>query len=67
MNARDIEKPNVSGWSANRRLRIVDFPEPDGPDITIGRWSWVAVGQCLSHRGIEIRMLGLRRKMDPCL
>ncbi len=32
----------MCGWSAKRRLRIVDFPEPEGPDITIGRWSWVA-------------------------
>ena len=34
---RETEKPKVSGWSLKRRVRIVDLPEPEGPDITIGR------------------------------
>ena len=41
---RETEKPKVSGCSWNSRFKIVDLPEPEGPDITIGRWSWVAVG-----------------------
>lgn len=36
-NERETEKPNVSGCAAKRRLRMVDFPDPEGPDITIGR------------------------------
>lgn len=44
-DVRETEKPKVSGWSAKRRLRIVDLPEPEGPEITIGRCSWVAVGR----------------------
>ena len=34
---RETENPNVLGWAAKRRLRMVDFPEPEGPQITIGR------------------------------
>lgn len=45
----ETEKPNVSGWSAKRRLSMVDLPEPEGPDMTIGRWSWVAAGLNLSE------------------
>ena len=41
-DVRETEKPKVSGWSLNRRVRIVDLPEPEGPDITIGRRVWVA-------------------------
>ena len=41
-DVRETEKPNVSGWSLKRRVRIVDLPEPEGPDITIGRRVWVA-------------------------
>jgi len=33
----------VSGWSAKRRLRMVDLPEPEGPEITMGRRSWVSM------------------------
>lgn len=28
----------MEGWASKRRFSIVDFPEPDGPVITIGRW-----------------------------
>lgn len=42
-SVREMEKPNVSGWAAKRRLRIVDLPVPEGPEITIGRCSCVAV------------------------
>ncbi len=45
LDVRETEKPKVSGWSAKRRLRIVVLPEPEGPDITIGRCSWVAKTQ----------------------
>ena len=31
---RETLKPNVSGYSANKRLRRVDFPEPEGPAMT---------------------------------
>lgn len=37
------EKPNLPGWSANKRLRRVDFPVPLGPETTIGRWCFVVV------------------------
>lgn len=37
---REMENPNVSGYSANSRLRRVDFPAPDGPEMTIGRYFW---------------------------
>lgn len=40
-NKRETENPNVEGWAVKRRFRIVDFPEPDGPVITIGRWASV--------------------------
>lgn len=49
---RETEKPKVSGWSAKRRLRTVDLPEPEGPEITMGRcvlmaeWRWV-ISRCL--------------------
>lgn len=36
-DVRETEKPNVSGCSKKRRLRIVDLPEPEGPEMTIGR------------------------------
>lgn len=29
-------KPNRPGWSANRRFSIVDLPDPEGPEITMG-------------------------------
>lgn len=29
----------MSGYSAKRRLRIVDLPAPEGPEMTIGRTS----------------------------
>jgi hypothetical protein len=32
-------KPKRSGYSANRRLRRVDLPAPEGPETTMGRWS----------------------------
>jgi len=34
---RETENPNVSGYSAKRRFKIVDLPEPEGPEMTIGR------------------------------
>ena len=34
---RETEKPNVFGCLSNNILRRVDFPEPDGPEMTIGR------------------------------
>lgn len=36
-NKRETENPKVEGWAARIRFSIVDFPEPDGPVITIGR------------------------------
>lgn len=41
-DVRETEKPKVSGWSLKRRVRIVDLPVPEGPDITIGRRGWSA-------------------------
>ena len=41
-DVRETEKPKVSGWSLKRRVRIVDLPVPEGPDITIGRRVWDA-------------------------
>lgn len=29
----------MSGYCAKRRLMIVDLPEPEGPDMTMGRTS----------------------------
>lgn len=34
---REMEKPKRSGNSLRRRFRWVDFPEPEGPEMTIGR------------------------------
>lgn len=31
---RDTEKPNFWGWLMRRRLRRVDFPAPEGPEMT---------------------------------
>lgn len=54
-----MENPNVSGWAAKRRFRIVDFPEPEGPEITIGRCSWVAGrGEGKVIRLIYVRVCG---------
>ena len=39
---RETEKPKVLGWSAKRRLRRVDLPAPEGPEITTGRCFCVA-------------------------
>ena len=36
-NKRETENPKVEGWAVKRRFSSVDFPEPDGPVITIGR------------------------------
>ena len=33
-DSREIEKPKVFGWSLKRRLRRVDLPAPEGPDMT---------------------------------
>lgn len=33
---RETEKPNLSGYSAKRRLSIVDLPVPLGPEMMIG-------------------------------
>ena len=35
---RETENPKVEGYAAKSLLRMVDFPEPEGPDMTIGRW-----------------------------
>ncbi len=37
IDLRETEKPNLSGNSAKRRLRRVDFPTPLGPETTRGR------------------------------
>ena len=39
---RETEKPKVSGWLAKRRVSIVDFPDPEGPEMTMGRCFCVA-------------------------
>lgn len=44
-NERETENPNVCGYAAKSLVRIVDFPEPEGPEMTIGRW----------RRGMSIR------------
>lgn len=46
-NKRETENPKVEGWASKRRFSIVDFPEPDGPVITIGRWASVADPQTI--------------------
>ncbi len=43
MDSRETEKPNMSGYSAKRRLRSVDFPAPLGPETTIGRSGGLAM------------------------
>lgn len=50
---RETEKPKVSGCSANNLFRMVDLPEPDGPDMTIGRFERLAGCGCCQ--------LGVRR------
>lgn len=35
---RETENPKVWGCAAKSLLRIVDFPEPEGPEMTMGRW-----------------------------
>lgn len=37
---RETEKPKVSGNSAKSLFRRVDFPVPEGPDTTTGRYFW---------------------------
>ena len=61
MYVRETEKPKVSGWSLKRRVRIVDLPEPEGPDITIGRRVW---GAGLLEGGFEGILEG--RKGSTC-
>ena len=58
-DVRETEKPKVSGWSLKRRVRIVDLPEPEGPDITIGRRVW---GAGSSEGAIE-GILGVAREV----
>jgi len=53
----ETENMNFCGWAANNRFSRVDFPVPDGPEITMGRFSAedivvVALGM---DRGILIR------------
>lgn len=55
---RETLKPKVSGWAANRRFRIVDFPEPDGPEMTIGRRSDVAAGSTIRSGFSERKVWG---------
>jgi hypothetical protein len=50
---REMEKPKVLGWSLKRRVRIVDFPLPEGPEITIGRWDWVAASCRMVRNAIK--------------
>lgn len=38
----------LPGYSANRRLRSVDFPQPEGPLITTGR-NWAIKQETISH------------------
>lgn len=38
----------LPGYSANRRLRRVDFPQPEGPLITTGR-NWAIRQETISH------------------
>jgi hypothetical protein len=33
----EMLKPNLSGYSSNRRLRMVDLPVPLGPLMTMAR------------------------------
>lgn len=33
---RETENPKVLGWAANSFLRSVDFPVPEGPEMTMG-------------------------------
>lgn len=33
----EMLKPKRSGYSDRRRFRWVDLPEPEGPEMTIGR------------------------------
>lgn len=70
---RETEKPNVSGCPLNRRVRIVDLPEPEGPDITIGRWvPWTTGSGSVSvhfTRGVQVNYLRvplLRRICRQC-
>lgn len=55
-NRRETEKPKVEGWAAKRRFSMVDFPEPDGPVITIGRWVSVTDPQTI-HQSYYIAQL----------
>ena len=58
-NKRETEKPKVLGWSAKRRFRIVDLPEPEGPEMTIGRYlcgfsiGSFCVGACVDQHWAE--------------
>lgn len=41
----EMLKPNLEGYFVKSRFRMVDLPEPLGPEITIGpgrRWEGVA-------------------------
>jgi hypothetical protein len=40
---RETEKPKISGYLAKSRFKRVDFPAPEGPEITIGRRPGVLV------------------------
>ena len=62
--------PNLSGYCAKSLLRIVDFPAPDGPQITIGRGP--GTGGILKRVIVRVvvivwrRLFGLGRKGIYC-
>ena len=59
----EMLKPKLSGYFFRSRFRRVDFPEPEGPETTIGR----GVGaDIVRRRLLETRKIGLRRVRINC-
>ncbi len=55
IDLRETEKPNLSGNSAKRRLRRVDFPTPLGPETTRGRKNSDIWQVCVDEGCVPVR------------
>lgn len=57
LRLRETEKPNVSGYSAKRRLSSVLLPVPEGPKITTGLHVWTARWGLVESSGEAVMVL----------
>jgi hypothetical protein len=64
MFVREIEKPKRSGYSLSRRFKWVDLPEPEGPEMTMGRLACSGRDGCQPMAWIMMRDGGVNGPVD---